>query len=473
MPNLESLYLRLPVGLQNLACSLEGWRLQRSRFDAAYAQFLAEAESRAFLSVDEACAYRDERLHRFVQHAATTVPYYRRWFRQHGVDPQTIRTLDDLARLPILTKAEVQEHYADFVSEAVPEKERIIAHTSGTTGGGLRFATTLKSVQQQLSVWWRYRRWHGLQPDIWCGYFGGRSVVPLAQSQPPFWRYNHPGRQLMFSGYHFTQANLGAYLEELRRSRPPWLHGYPSLLALLAAYVLETNFDLGWQIRWITIGAENLLPQQSELIERAFGVRPLEHYGMAEAVANISECERGALHVDEDFAAVEFIPNPHGEGYQVIGTNFTNPALPLLRYDAQDLVMMDDTTCACGRPGRVVTSIDGRQEDYVILPGGARLGRLDHIFKDLVNIQEAQIVQRQPDAMTIRIARGRHYTEQDESRLLAETRQRVGQEIKISIEYFEQLERSRSGKLRFVISEIPTGQLQSSSRYSTASVSER
>jgi phenylacetate-CoA ligase len=121
----------------------------------------------------------------------------------------------------------------------------------------------------------------------------------------------------------------------------------------------------------------------------------------------------------------------------------------------------------------VVTSIDGRQEDYVILPGGARLGRLDHIFKDLVNIQEAQIVQRQPDAMTIRIARGRHYTEQDESRLLAETRQRVGQEIKISIEYFEQLERSRSGKLRFVISEIPTGQLQSSSRYSTASVSER
>lgn len=466
--NLERVYLRLPVTLQHLACSLEGWRLQHSRFNADFSALLAEAEGRARLSDDEVIACRDERLHRFVQHAATTVPYYRRWFRQHGVDPQAIRTLDDLAVLPILTKAEVQQHYADFVSEAVPEKERIIAHTSGTTGGGLRFATTLSAVQQQWAVWWRYRRAHGLQPATWCGYFGGRSVVPLAQSQPPFWRYNYPGRQLMFSGYHLKPENPAAYVAELRRQQPLWLHGYPSLLALLAAYVLETNCDLGYQVCWITIGAENLLPQQAELIERAFGVRPRQHYGMAEAVANISECERGALHVDEDFAAVEFLPNPHGAGHKIIGTNFTNPALPLLRYDVQDLAVMDDSSCACGRPGRIVSSIDGRQEDYIILPNGARLGRLDHIFKDLVNIQEAQIVQRQPGEMTIRVVRSRAYTAADEKMLLAETRQRVGGDLKISIEYVDRLERSRSGKLRFVVSEIPKGQLQSTTRYSTA-----
>jgi phenylacetate-CoA ligase len=467
MSNLESLYLRLPVRLQNLACSLEGWRLQRHRFNRDYERFLAEAEDRACWPEERTRAYRDERLRAFVQHAAATVPYYRRWFRENGIDPRRISTVDDLSVLPVLTKAEVQRHYTEFVSEAVPESERIIAHTSGTTGGGLRFVTTLKAVQQQWAVWWRYRGWHGLKADAWCGYFGGRSVVPLAQTHAPFWRYNHPGRQLIFSGYHMNPRNLGAYVDELRRRRPLWLHGYPSLLALLAAFIIETGGDPGYQVRWITIGAENLLPQQAELIARAFGVRPRQHYGMAEAVANISECEHGALHVDEDFAAVEFRPNPHGTGYRVVGTNFTNPALPLIRYDVQDLVMIDGSQCACGRPGRVVTGIDGRQEDYVILPDGTRLGRLDHIFKDLVNIQEAQIVQRRAGEIIIRIVRGRHYSSEDERALLAETRQRVGDETKVSLEYVTQLERSRAGKLRFVISEIPQGQLQASAAGTT------
>lgn len=338
-----------------------------------------------------------------------------------------------------------------------------MTHTSGTTGGGLRFATTLQAVQEQWAIWWRYRRWHGIEIDTWCGYFGGRSVVPLSQIRPPFWRYNHPGKQILFSAYHMSQTNLGAYVDELRRRRPPWLHGYPSLLALLAAYVLEKGTDLDYKVRWVTVGAENLLPQQADLIQRAFGVRPKQHYGMAEAVANISGCEYGMLHVDEDLAAVEFLPNPDGPGFKVIGTNFTNLATPLLRYDTEDIATLNDKTCPCGRPGRVVASIDGRHEDYVILKNGARLGRMDHIFKDMINIREAQIYQRQAGEITIRVVRGARYTNADEARLLGEARKRVGAGADISIEYVESIERSKTGKLRFVISEIPEGRLNGAS----------
>ena len=112
------------------------------------------------------------------------------------------------------------------------------------------------------------------------------------------------------------------------------------------------------------------------LIERAFGVRPIEHYGMAEAVANSSQCPARRQHVDEDFAAVEFIPTADGSAWRVIGTNFTNRALPLIRYEVGDHVQLADKPCACGLPGRVLSSIDGRQEDYVILRNGARLGRI-------------------------------------------------------------------------------------------------
>lgn len=458
MADREAFYLRLPIQLQNLVCSIEGWRIQRSRNDSHFWQYLAAAEARSFWPVEQIVTFRNQRLAAFVRHCAETVPHYRKLFHELGASPGDIRSPEDLQLLPILTKAVVQERSAEFISEAVPTKLRRIAHTSGTTGGGLHFIITPQSTYEQWSIWWRYRRWHGLQPGTWCGYFGGRSIVPLEQTHPPFWRYNYPGQQIMFSAYHMNPAYLPSYITQLRTQRPPWLHGYPSLLALLAGHILETGDDLGYTPQWITIGAESLLPYQAELMERAFGVRHRQHYGMAEAVANISECERGALHVDEDFAAVEFIPNPAGIGYKVVGTNFSNPATPLLRYDIQDIIALDNIRCDCGRPGRVVASIDGRQEDYIVLKNGARLGRMDHIFKDMVNIREAQLHQHTPGAITIRVVRSAGYTADDESLLLYEARKRVGVETELHIEYVDVLKRSGTGKLRFVISDLPPRQ---------------
>lgn len=459
MTDLEALYLKLPTVFQNAVCSLQGWNIQRTRFGADFGLLLREAESRTFWSEDQMRDYRNRRLHAFVQHCVNTVPFYRERFREWGIRPDDIQTLEDMQHLPVLTKEEVQQHYPRLLSEGVQGNKQLIVHTSGTTGGGLRFATTLATIQEQWAVWWRYRRWHGLDMGVWCGYFGGRSVVPLGQISPPFWRYNIPGKQILFSAYHMNRANLEAYAKELRTRRPPWLHGYPSLLALLAAYILEAGFDLKYHVRWITIGAENLMPQQTALIERAFGVRPIQHYGLAEGAANISECPNGTLHVDEDFAAVEFIPN--GDSFRVIGTNFTNLATPLLRYDTQDQVTISsEVLCTCGRPGRIVSRIDGRQEDYVILKNGARLGRMDHIFKDLVNIREAQIYQMQPGELIIRIVRGKQYSDDDEAMLLREVHKRVGNQADIVIEYVEALERSRAGKLRFVVSDVVEGQLE-------------
>jgi len=457
--HLENIYHKLPIALQNIGCSLVGWKICRTRFGPPFWRHLQQAEQRAKWSDDRLLAYRDQRIREFVAHAAATVPYYRRLFREQGIDPRQIRTLDDLKQLPILSKEEVQNHGRQMISDAVPPRQHIIAHTSGTTGGGLRFATTLDAEQQQFAVWARYRRWHGVDLKDWCGYFGGRSVVPLSQTCPPFWRYNRPGRHIFFSGYHLTPENLPHYAAELRRRQPPWIHGYPSLLALLAAHLLDTRSDLGYRPGNVTVSADSLLSQQAEIIERALGVRPTQHYGMAEAVANISECERGKLHVDEDFAAVEFVPNPDGCGHKIVGTNFTNPATPLLRYDVQDTATLSDGPCSCGRPGRTIEDVDGRREDYVVLKNGARVGRMDHVFKDLINIREAQIYQQRAGEITIRVVRRDGYTPADEEQLLRETRQRIGQDTKVLIQYVDGLERSPTGKLRFVISDLQEGKL--------------
>lgn len=451
----ERFYHLLPVPLQHVACSLEGWRIRRQRFDATFWGLLSDYEARARWQSEGLARFRDRRLVAFISHCAQTVPYYRELFRRFRIDWRAIRTVADLAALPVLTKDVVRDHLREFRSDAVPPGELVQAHTSGTTGGGLRFLTTRLATREQWAVWWRYRRWHGIPFDTWCGYFGGRSVVPVRSTDPPFWRYNVSMRQILFSGYHMSPANLEAYVAELRRRQPPWLHGYPSLLALLASYLLDRGVDLGYQVRWVTVGAENLLRHQRDAIERAFGVRPKQHYGLAEAVANFSECEAGLLHVDEDFAAVEFLADESTGAYRIVGTNVTNPAMPFVRYDTGDLATIADSSCACGRPGRVVRAVDGREEDYVLLPNGARVGRLDHVFKDLVRVREAQIVQRADGALCVRVVPRPGYSAADEAQLLAELRKRVGEQIAVAIQIVEVLERGPSGKLRFVISEVP------------------
>ncbi len=457
MADWEALYRRLPIALQQLACSAEGWRIRRSRYDSAFFEALAAAEGRARWPQERLDEFRDRRLAGFVRHCAATVPYYRRKFREWGVVPAEIRRLEDLRRLPLLSKDEIRNHLSELASQAVPARAQVIVHTSGTTGAGLRFASTRAALGEQWATWWRYRRWHGMGLDVWCGYFAGRTVVPLSQGRPPYWRYNYPMRQILFSQYHISEATLPHYVSELRRAKPPWLSGYPSVLALLASYICESGADLGYQVRWVTTGSETLLPAQSEVIAQAFGVRPLQHYGMTEAAGNFSECERGKLHVDEDFAAVEFVRGGDGRGCWVVGTNFSNPATPLLRYALQDEVTLSEEGCGCGRGGRVVSRIDGRREDYVVLKNGAALGRLDPVFKDLVRIREAQICQRVPGRIAVRVVRARDYSDQDERALLRELRTRVGDDTEIAIDYVERLRRSPGGKLRLVVSEVGAG----------------
>jgi phenylacetate-CoA ligase len=441
---LTRIYDTMPSPVQHALCTIEGYRVHRGRFGRQFDIALREAAHRTWMTTNDLLAYRDQRLDFFVAEAASST-FYREQRLFTGCQP----SIEDL---PILEKPTVQENVTRIARRDVDSPHT--SHTSGSTGAGLRFPVTDAALRQQWATWWRYRQWHGLHFGIWCGYFGGRSVVPSALKKPPFWRYNAAGRQVLFSAYHLRHDTWRDYVGEMRRRRLVWLHGYPSVLALLAGYLLESDVSLGYDVRWITVGAENLLPFQSEAIERAFGVRPRQHYGMAEAVANASECPSGRLHIDEDFSFVEFVPREHGSGYRVVGTNFTNPAFPLLRYDAGDIAHISGQTCDCGRSGRIIDRIDGRCEDYVVLPDGALIGRLDHIFKDQVRVKQAQIYQPDRRHVVLKVVRRNDFTVHDEASLLREARLRLGTEVTIDIDYVDDLFRTASGKLRFVVSDV-------------------
>ena len=460
---MDRIYQRLPVFLQNLACSIEGYRINRRRYSPEFFRLLSNYVERSLLSESDLRTWRDQQLSGFVQHAVATVPYYRRKFTEWGVSPTEIQTLEDLKKIPILTKAEVQENLTDLQSNAYRPKQITSIGTSGTTGTGLEFSATPDSQSHQWAVWWRYRLSHNIGLFQRCAVFGGQSIVPLSQKKPPFWRQNRPARQILFSGYHLKSENLPAYIDHIIASGARWIHGYPSHLAIIASFLLEKGINLTDRIDHVTTGAESFLANQRELLEKAFGVNVREHYSLAEAVANISECPQGKLHVDEDFSAVEFLPGGDEEHCAIIGTNFTNPAFPLLRYDTGDVARGVKTAsdCSCGRGGRVVESVDGRIEDFILLKDGTRIGRMDHILKKMTHIREAQIYQKEPGRFQLRIVRRPEYTDSDQQQLIAETTKRVGPDTEIDLKYVDRLERTSRGKLRFVISDIDEARIGS------------
>ena len=446
------LYNHLPVPIQNLACSIEGYKIFKNRYTSYFWKCLETYEELAKRSYDERCSYRDHRLNEMVQYCYSYIPYYRKIFDEGGINPNAIKSPNDLSVRPLLTKEEVRQDPESFTPNGLASDLKVITqHSSGTTGAGFVFNTTYEALSDQWALWWRYRRGLGIPFSEPCAVFGGRPVIPPKKKTEPFYRINKPNSQYMFSQYHLNSSTISDYVKELRRIKVRWIHGYPSVLALLAKFMVEHDITLSMD--WVTTGAENLLDSQKDIIEKAFGVRPYQHYGLSEAVANFSENIDGEMYVDEEFSAVEFLPQKESEHFSVVGTTLNNFAMPLLRYVVNDEVDFKETV-----KGRKIIAIDGRKEDYVVLSNGERVGRLDHLFKDSVNIREAQIQQKIPGEIDILLNVNSDFNSRDEDFIRLEISSRMSG-IKANFIYVDKIPRTKSGKLRLVVSDIREGKL--------------
>jgi phenylacetate-CoA ligase len=127
-----------------------------------------------------------------------------------------------------------------------------------------------------------------------------------------------------------------------------------------------------------------------------------------------------------------------------------------VRYRIEDVAVFApaEATCACGRGGTLVERVVGRTEDYVLTPDGRFVGRLDHLFKDAVHVKLAQIVQPTVHEVILRIVRTPAYTSQDEHAILEQARVRLGSAVAIHVDYVDDIERTSSGKFRFIVSMI-------------------
>lgn len=444
----ETLYINSPQIIQNILINVFGWNVKRRRYNKNYWQYYETIANKSMENIGQV----DLKVFRQFIFSASETIFWAERFRQFEFDIHAVDILSELKKLPILNKSEVKENIYQISNQSYKGPYNI-AHTSGTTGSGMKFPQSLSMENAQWATWWRYRAWHGINHEQWMGWFGGRSILNINQKTPPFWIKNYPMKQIMFSAHHLNLNSVQMYFEQIVKNKLTWIHGYPSQIYYFSNLLREKNIDATkTSLRVITVGAENLSTYQKDTIESIFDAPLRQHYGLAEGVSNISENANSELILDQDFAYTELLPFHGGEVNQrkIVGTNYHNLKFPLIRYDTQDIA----TVASDGNNVQLV-SIDGRQEDYIVLKNGSKLGRLDHIFKDLTHVTEAQIQQLSNFDVVIKIVKGVEYDDsKQEVLLISEARKRFGSGINLLIEYVENIERTRSGKLRFVISEI-------------------
>ena len=452
----EQIYPHLPVFLQNAACWYYGKKEARTRFGSIFDQRLRELMDSEKWSAAEIEAYQNEKLREIIHSAYENVPYYRERWKSLKLSPADIRCREDLPKLPVLTKEDVRQNFDRLVSQATPRHDLVFRHTSGTTGKALHFYVTKAKIAFQWALWWRHRLRFGIEPGSWHANFTGKRVVPLQQTQPPYWRWNRPMHQALLTMHHLTPEKIGSIVEFLNSNQFEFYSGYPSIIHMLALHARGVGLTLQSPPRAVFTGAENMLDFQRRDIQEFTGAILTDQYGCSEGCGNASHCPEFVYHEDFEFGIIEGIEGQASAAKSILCTGFADDAFPFIRYEVGDagVWQQDGIPCRCGRKSKVLLRIEGREDDYVLTPEGLRIMRFDYVFKDALHVREVQVVQERLGEITIRLVRRENYNTSDEANIGREIHRWISPRLAVRFEYVKEIEREANGKFRAVRSLI-------------------
>jgi phenylacetate-CoA ligase len=357
--------------------------------------------------------------------------------------------LERLKALPYLEKEVVRIAPDAFVA---PARCSIAAHTSGTTGTPLRLRRDLHCVAREEAGFFQWYQAAGWAAPDEMAVLRGDIVVDIARRRPPFGLRDVVFNRRVLSSYHLGEQTLPWYLATLRAAPIRFLSAYPSSAWLLADYVQRTQAaPLG--MRAVLLASETVTPVARARISAQLG--PVHaQYGNAERVCWMTTCAAGCYHEDTQYGFTEYLP-VGDDLYEIVATGFVNRVMPLLRYRTGDLAVAPfgwETRCACGQPGPGCAQILGRADDYIVTPDGRRIGRLDHVFKEVPHVIAAQILQTTPACIELRVMRAPQYAARDEAAMRAALLARLGAAVTVTFRYVDELPRTAQGKFRAVVS---------------------
>ena len=403
---------------------------------------------------EQIAQYQLQRLQQIVGVAAERVPFYQRRFREIGFQAGDLKSLDDLKRLPILTKRELKEHF-DELYDRSRAREALLSQTSGTTGQPTQFLLTRDQTVMELAYIWRFWLWAGYRPYARVAAF--RHYTP--KEGEPVSKYERSSNTRFFSVHDMYESRLGEYVDAFNRFRPWLVRGYPSSIYILANFALERGLTLH-RPHVVVTSSETLLLQHREVIEQAMGAPVFDWYGTNERILTACQCEqRGEYHVNAEAGIAEFVDlgdqNATEGAKSLVMTGLMNTIMPLIRFDVGDLAVPGTNRCPCGRGLPTIKRFIGRTDDILVTHEGKRITpvRFYTVFEKYPQVDQFQVVQVRPDYIEVRVVSNGGY-DREVHKALAVHLGRVVGAVTLEIKQVDQIEITAAGKRRNVISYV-------------------
>jgi len=420
-------------------------------------------ECSQWFDAQQLAALQVANLRHFLARIGETVPYYRQLFAERAFDPRAVTSVADLRALPLLDKATIRANSEAMKANGGARLKRF--NTGGSSGEPLIFYLGNERISHDVAAKRRATRWWGVDigdPEIvvW-----GSPIELGAQDRMRLLR-DKVFRTELLSAFEMSEKNLDFFARRIRSRRPRMLFGYPSALALLAEHAMAGGLrldDVGVQVVFVT--SERLYDHQRQAIENAFGCPVANGYGGRDAGFIAHQCTSGSMHISAEHIVLEIVDGSGrvvdpGESGEIVVTHLCTGEFPFVRYRTGDVGSLSDETCACGRGLPVLASVEGRTTDFVIASDGTVLHGLAliYVLRDIAGVEAFRIVQESVRHTRVEVVADRARRIGLKQAIEEPFRQRLGQDVEISVDYVETIPREKSGKYRYVVSRLAPGQ---------------
>jgi len=323
--------------------------------------------------------YQDKALRKTLKYAMKT-PLYKKKYEEAGIDIDSIHGIDDLYKLPLITKEDLIKGFPDeIVPPSFKKDKAYLVGTSGSSGRPVQMYKDLEYIMIEALGGVRLLKAYGMN---WrknritnIGDFSIPKTTDeeclkkglMGNLQPFFSLKNY---QILYTG-----EDIKTLMEKMDKFKPELLIAYTSVLMELAT--LKTK-GLGKNVnpRYIVSSGEILDSYSRKYIENAFDARVLNLYATTEGGTIAFECTHGNMHINSDFVHVEILdkngePVNEGEVGSIVITRLYPGGTPIIRYTGlNDLASYSMGECNCGMHTPLMKSLEGRKKDAIVLPGG-------------------------------------------------------------------------------------------------------
>lgn len=393
--------------------------------------------------------YQFRKIKTMLINCARDVPYYRWVFNELNFNPITdFNDLSDLKKIPVLSKDYVKKNRNQFENQRHLQSS-IKFRTSGSTGTPFEIFVHKNQWVAEQGVIWRHWKWGG---------YNFRDPLAMVRSFVPandgkLWKKDRVTNFLYFSPFHLNDENMAMYLDEMILRNIIILRGYPSSISTLANYVCRSGHAIP-KIKLILTASEVLTEKDRELIENAFHAKVFNHYGLAEQIVMMGDCEKHeGLHNYDEYGYLELLDTDDPKIKRIVGTNLNNHTTPLIRYDTGDLAIVAEKPCSCGRTLPTIKNIIGRKDAVIKTIEGYEIPTTNFytMLEHFQEIDRWQIVQKSLTEIEF-VLSSRNITDKRINDLEQEIRKRLNEKMSVTLSKNGNFIQKSEGKFNSFIS---------------------